>query len=103
MMKKITIDTQYNELPKKVIFCKNCVVSNQRPRTKFNKDGICSACQWAFEKNSTIDWSKREKELINLCDKFRSRNGSFDIVVPSLPGFGFSGIPKKPIGPKKIA
>ncbi len=85
-MKKITIDTQYNELPKKVIFCKNCVVSNQRPRTKFNKDGICSACQWAFEKNSTIDWSKREKELINLCNKFRSRNGSFDVIVPGSGG-----------------
>ena len=26
-----TIDTQYDKLPKKVLFCKNCVVSNQRP------------------------------------------------------------------------
>ena len=27
----------------------------------------------------------------------------FDVIVPSLPGFGFSGAPKKPIGPRKIA
>ena len=28
---------------------------------------------------------------------------SFDVVVPSLPGFGFSGRPIKPIGPRKMA
>lgn len=27
----------------------------------------------------------------------------FDIVVPSLPGFGFSGRPATPIGPKRVA
>ena len=58
MIKNITIDTQYKSLPSKVIFCKNCVVSNQRPRTKFNAEGVCSACQWAMEKNSKIDWQK---------------------------------------------
>ena len=28
---------------------------------------------------------------------------SFDVIVPSLPGFGFSGKPTKPIGPRKMA
>lgn len=28
---------------------------------------------------------------------------SFDVIAPSLPGFGFSGSPTKPIGPRKIA
>ncbi len=28
---------------------------------------------------------------------------AFDVVVPSLPGFGFSGRPSRPIGPKKMA
>jgi microsomal epoxide hydrolase len=28
---------------------------------------------------------------------------SFDVIIPSLPGFGFSEKPKKPIGPRKIA
>ena len=28
---------------------------------------------------------------------------AFDVIVPSLPGFGFSGKPLKPIGPRKIA
>ena len=28
---------------------------------------------------------------------------AFDVIVPSLPGFGFSSRPSKPIGPRKIA
>ncbi|MDC3349828.1 epoxide hydrolase [Candidatus Pelagibacter ubique] len=28
---------------------------------------------------------------------------AFDVVVPSLPGFGFSGRPSRPMGPRKIA
>jgi microsomal epoxide hydrolase len=28
---------------------------------------------------------------------------AFDVIVPSLPGFGFSGRPLKPIGPRKMA
>jgi microsomal epoxide hydrolase len=28
---------------------------------------------------------------------------SFDVVAPSLPGFGFSGRPPRPIGPRKMA
>ena len=30
-----------------------------RPRLQFNKEGICSACQWTEEKK--IDWKKRKK------------------------------------------
>ena len=80
-MKNITIDKQFDSLPKKVIFCKNCVVSNQRPRTKFDKNGICSACNWAKEKNLSVDWNKREKELQALCDMYRSNNGKLEIGV----------------------
>ena len=32
-----------------------------------------------------------------------NKEDGFDVIVPSLPGFGFSGSPKKPIGPRKIA
>ena len=32
-----------------------------------------------------------------------NKEDSFDVIAPSLPGFGFSGAPKKPIGPRKIA
>ena len=31
------------------------------------------------------------------------KEDSFDVIAPSLPGFGFSESPKKPIGPRKMA
>ena len=37
-------------------------------------------------------------------DKFGgNEKDSFDVIIPSLPGFGFSGKPNKPIGPRKMA
>lgn len=82
----IVLDKQLGELPQEVVFCKNCVVSNQRPRTTFNDEGVCSACQWAYEKDHVIDWDLRQEELADLCNRFRSKDGSFDVVVPGSGG-----------------
>lgn len=84
--KIIILDKQLQLLPKKVIFCKRCVVSNQRPRISIDKEGICSACRYQDEKDFKIDWGKREEMLVELLDKHRSKDGSFDIIVPSSGG-----------------
>lgn len=88
-------------LPGEVKFCKKCIISNQRPNAgiefshtsetkkptiKFNDEGICDACLVTERKKSEIDWEKREYELRVLCDKYRSRNGSYDCVVPGSGG-----------------
>lgn len=83
---RISIDKQIPLLPKEVQFCRNCVVSNQRPRTRFTEDGICSACLWAYEKDHAIDWNARAQELEELCDRYRSKDGDFDVVVPGSGG-----------------
>ena len=91
----------YYNLPKKVQFCKQCVISNQRPSSmpefyhkpnregakyiNFNEKGICDACSQAEVKNN-IDWSKREKELVTLLDNFRKNDGSYDCLVPGSGG-----------------
>ena len=82
--KKKNIIRLYNS-PSKVFFCKKCVVSNQRPRIKFNQDGICNACINADNKYK-INWSEREKELKDLLKKYRKKNGKFDVIVPSSGG-----------------
>ena len=74
------------KLPKKVIFCKKCSISNQRPRITFDKEGICSACNFSKFKKKKINWKKREQELKKLCDKFRKNDGSFDVIVPCSGG-----------------
>ena len=73
-------------LPDKVKFCKRCVVSNQRPRIVFDQEGVCSACRFAEHKKNVIQWSKRENELTQLCNKYRSKNGSYDVIVPGSGG-----------------
>ena len=83
--KKFNIQKYYN-LPKEVFHCKKCVISNQRPRITFDKNGICSACKFAETKHKIIDWDSREKELIKLLDKFRKNNGEWDVVVPCSGG-----------------
>lgn len=80
------LDKQLAQLPKEVQFCKKCVVSNQRPRTYFNEEGVCSACQYAQRKEHEIDWRAREQELRELLDKHRSRDGSFDVIAPASGG-----------------
>ena len=75
----------YN-LPKKIVFCKKCTISNQRPRISFNSKGICSACQFAEFKRKKINWKKREDELLRLLDKYRSKTNKNDIIVPCSGG-----------------
>ena len=81
----VDIQTKYN-LPTEVKFCKKCVISNQRPRIQFDEEGVCSACRYWERKATDIDWQEREKELQDLCDRFRSTDGSFDVLVPSSGG-----------------
>ena len=93
------IETYYG-LPPEVKFCSNCVMSNQRPvseiefkhtiKTKkrtlnFNEDDLCDACLNA-QKKEDIDWKNREEELLQLLDKYRSKDGSYDCIVPGSGG-----------------
>ena len=74
-------------LPKNVLYCNKCVISNQRPSSTvefkskkqekkrsiyFDKEQVCSACRFAEIKNK-IDWDKRERDLIKLLNKHRKK------------------------------
>ncbi|QWE31041.1 N-acetyl sugar amidotransferase [Polynucleobacter sp. Adler-ghost] len=93
--------TAYFGLPEKVLFCKRCVISNQRPSSTvefkhtsdekksticFDEDGVCDACRYQEVKAGKINWDQREKSLIETLDKFRSKDGSYDVVVPGSGG-----------------
>lgn len=92
--------TKYG-LPEIVVYCKRCVMSNQRPASipefkhtpdrkdakymHIDEEGICDACRHAEEKER-INWEVREKELIKLLDKFRRNDGHYDCLVPGSGG-----------------
>lgn len=92
------LDVKYG-LPSKVEYCSLCVISNQRPNSAVEfanrrdalkatirfVDGVCDACRFA-EKKKAIDWDQRELELNALCDQFRSKDGSYDCIVPGSGG-----------------
>jgi N-acetyl sugar amidotransferase len=87
-------------LPPEVKFCTKCVMSNQRPTStvefkhtknskkttmNFDENGVCDACRTAEIKDN-IDWGMREEELIQLLDKHRKNDGSYDCLVPGSGG-----------------
>lgn len=88
--------------PENVLFCKKCVISNQkvlssslisddqkhsnRSRMGFI-DGVCDGCIQVDRKyNQEIDWKERELKLKKILEKYRSRNGSYDCIVPGSGG-----------------
>ena len=87
-------------LPEKVVFCKRCVMSNQRPASavefkhtisskkvtlNIGEDGVCDACRQAEEKEK-IDWKSREEELLRLLEMYRRNDGYYDCIVPGSGG-----------------
>ena len=86
MGKAKILDRQLPILPSEIKFCRRCVVSNQRPRISFDDEGICGACRYAEIKNTGIVWATREKELRELCDQHRSKEGHFDVIIPASGG-----------------
>jgi N-acetyl sugar amidotransferase len=91
----------YYGLPAEVRFCRKCLMSNQRPSSvpefknspdhkkqtlHFDEQGICDACRYAEMKDTKVDWNVREKELDELCDRYRRDDGYYDVLVPGSGG-----------------
>lgn len=98
--KEIVKPSQKFGLPQKVVFCKKCTISNQRPNStveflseatekkntiNFDSNGVCDACNYSDKKNK-IDWIERELELQELCNKFRKKDGQYDCIIPGSGG-----------------
>jgi N-acetyl sugar amidotransferase len=87
-------------LPKEVVFCKSCVISNQRPNSTIEfkhkpnslkstiafDQGICDACKYASTKKNSIDWNARESELMELSQQVKNFPGPYNCIVPGSGG-----------------
>lgn len=76
---------------KKVVYCKKCLMPNSRPRIVFDNEGVCNACRNA-EIKQEINWEERNKEFFRLVEPYRSKDGSWDCVVPWSGGKDSSSI-----------
>ena len=95
----MTLKTFYG-LPKKVIFCKKTLISNQRPNStvefnhnikskketlKFDKKGVSES--WYYSRiKKRINFKERERKLLKLLEKHRGKYGEFDCIVPGSGG-----------------
>jgi len=91
----------YFNLPKKVVFCSKCVISNQRPSSinetkhtknrnnskyiNFDKLNVCDACCFA-DKKKEINWDERESKLKKLLKQYKKSDGSYDCIIPGSGG-----------------
>lgn len=67
-------------------YCTSCLYPDTKPDLSFDERGVCSACL-AYEKRVEADWNARQKQFIELIDRYRSPNGSnYDCIVPVSGG-----------------
>lgn len=67
-------------------YCKRCVMPDTKPNLYLDEEGVCNACR-SYEKRRDIDWQSRREELLNILDRYRSKNGTnWDCIVPVSGG-----------------
>jgi N-acetyl sugar amidotransferase len=80
---------------REIKYCRKCLMPTSRPRISFDDMGICNACRHAERKQENIDWDERKNKFLEILDRYRSRDGSWDCVVPWSGGKDSSSIAYK--------
>lgn len=67
-------------------YCKRCVMPDTKPDLFIDEEGVCNACR-SYESRKEADWDERKKELTQVLDKYRSKDGSnWDCIIPVSGG-----------------
>jgi N-acetyl sugar amidotransferase len=66
--------------------CVKCTLPITWETLYFNEDGVCNICENWDVKQNFIDWEKREKLLLKIFDDAKSKNASYDCLVPFSGG-----------------
>jgi N-acetyl sugar amidotransferase len=67
-------------------YCVRCVMPETKPDLNIDDEGVCAACR-NFERRPTIDWDARRRELIDILDRYKSKDGgNYDCIVPVSGG-----------------
>ncbi|MCX6780469.1 MAG: N-acetyl sugar amidotransferase [Candidatus Magasanikbacteria bacterium] len=67
-------------------YCKKCVMPETKPDLFIDDSGVCNAC-CSYEQRKEVDWVQRKVELMQLLDKYRSKDGSnYDCIIPVSGG-----------------
>lgn len=67
-------------------YCKRCVMPETKPDLFIDAEGVCSACR-NYEHREVVEWDQRKKELLDILERYRSRDSSnYDCVIPVSGG-----------------
>jgi len=57
-----------------------------KPDLHLDAEGVCNACR-SYEKRKQVDWEVRHKELVQVLDRYRRKDGTgWDCIVPVSGG-----------------
>ncbi len=67
-------------------YCSRCVMPDTKPDLILDEEGVCNACH-SYERRKEVDWTAREKELVEVVARYRNQSGSnWDCIVPVSGG-----------------
>ncbi len=67
-------------------YCKKCVMPDTKPDLYLDDEGICNACR-SYEARKEINWESRKKELIQILNKYKNKDGNnWDCIIPVSGG-----------------
>lgn len=67
-------------------YCRRCVMPETKPDLYIDEEGVCSACR-SYEQRQEVDWGTRREELVQVLERYRSKDGSnYDCVIPVSGG-----------------
>lgn len=72
----------------KIRYCTKCLFPETKPDLFFNKEGVCSACVAADQKDNSIDWKQREIDFNTIIDKYKKGPNEigYDCLIPVSGG-----------------
>jgi N-acetyl sugar amidotransferase len=65
--------------------CTRCALPETHETILFDADGICNVCRQHEYKQTQIDWAARERELVELIERYRGK-ALYDCIVPFSGG-----------------
>lgn len=67
-------------------YCTRCVMPETKPDLVLDAEGVCNACR-SFAQRTEVDWTQRKAALLEILERYRSKDGSnYDCIVPVSGG-----------------
>jgi N-acetyl sugar amidotransferase len=66
-------------------YCTNCIMPETKPDLHIDEAGVCAACR-SYQQRKSVDWEARRRSLLEILERYRSKCGSYDCIVPVSGG-----------------